>query len=121
MRLLTAVATAAGVIAVLSGAILYGGIWAGAGFFGPARWYAIGGHIAVVAVVLAGAVAWPAHKLTALVRMLVAQGSPLTAEQKAERDRLMNRVTIVTQLNAAQLIVTVTLMAIGRYGSPGVQ
>ena len=112
MRLLTAVATAAGVIAVLSGAILYGGIWAGAGFFGPARWYAIGGHIAVVA----GAVAWPAHKLTALVRMLVAQGSPLTAEQKAERDRLMNRVTIVTQLNAAQLIVTVTLMPIGRYG-----
>jgi len=48
--------------------------------------------------------------------MLVAQGSPLTAEQKAERDRLMNRVTIVTQLNAAQLIVTVTLMPIGRYG-----
>jgi len=28
--------------------ILYGAIWAGHGFSGPARWYAIGGHIATV-------------------------------------------------------------------------
>src|SRR5271166_2301957 len=57
-------------VAILAGMILYGAIWAGHGFSGPARWCAIGGHIATVAVILAGAV-WPAAlKLGTLARAL---------------------------------------------------
>jgi len=42
-------------------------------------------------------------------------GSPPTAEQSAEGARLMNRITLITQINGVLVIVTVALMAIGRY------
>ena len=109
---LPAVMTAAGVIAVLAGMMLYGAIWAGTGFSGPAFWYAMGGHFATAAVLLVGVVAWPAaHKLGALAH----QESLPTPAENAQRDRLLNRVTWVTQLSAALLVVTVSFMAIGRY------
>jgi hypothetical protein len=76
----------------------------------------MGGHIATVAVILVAALAWPAaHKLGGLARVLLHQGSPPTAEQSAERDRLLRRLTWVTQLGAALLVVTISFMAIGRY------
>src|SRR5579859_5352546 len=113
---LTTVLTATGGISVLAGIILYVGIWAGTGFSGPAMWYAIGGAIAILAIVLGAAIARPtADKLGALGRTLGSQGSPPTAEQNAEREALMNRLTSIVQINAVLLIVVVVLMAIGRY------
>ena len=115
-RLLIAVYVAAGITAIGAGHALYRTIWAGAGFSGPAFWYAMGGHIATVAVILVAALAWPAaHKLGGLARVLLHQGSQPTAEQSAERDRLLRRLTWVTQLGAALLVVTISFMAIGRY------
>ena len=106
--------TAAGVIAILAGTALYAGIWAGTGFSGPPRWYAMGGHVAIILLILAAAVAWPAaNNLGALTRILAGQGFPATAEQNAERVGLINRLTLVTQINALLLVVTVALMAIG--------
>jgi len=113
---LLTVMTIAGAIATLAGVTLYTVIWAGTGFSGPARWYAIGGHIAIVVVILAGAVVVPAaHKLGGISRTLAGQEYPPTARQNAERKRLMNRITWATQLSAVLLIITVALMAIGRY------
>ena len=115
-RPLIVIYVAAGVIAIGAGHALYRTIWAGAGFSGPAFWYAMGGHIATVAVILVAALAWPAaHKLGALARVLLRQESPATAEQNTERDRLLKRLTWVTQLSAALLVVTISFMAIGRY------
>ncbi len=113
---LPTIITAAGGIAILAGIILYGGIWAGTGFSGPAMWYAIGGLIAIVVAILAGAVVRPAaDKLGTLGRTLASQGSPPTAEQNAEREQLLNRMTSFTQLNAVLLVITIALMAIARY------
>jgi len=115
-RLRIVVFVAAGAIASGAGHALYRTLWAGAGNSGPAFWYAMGGHIATVAVVLVVALAWPAaHRLRALARTLLRQASPPTPEQNAERDRLLKRLTWVTQLSAALLVVTVSFMAIGRY------
>ena len=82
----------------------------------------MGGHIALLAILLAGAVARPAaYKLGALTRTVGGQASPPTAEQNAERTRLIRRatlvtlVTLVTQVTAVLLVVTIALMAIGRY------
>lgn len=113
---LPTVLTASGGIAVLAGLILYGGVWAGTGFTGPAAIFAIGGAIAIIAMILAGAIVRPAaDKLAALGRAMAGQGSPPTAGQTAEREQLMNRLTSMTQINAVLLIITVVFMAIGRY------
>jgi hypothetical protein len=113
---LPTVLTAAGGITVLAGIILYGGIWAGTGFSGPAVYYAIGGLIAIVAIVLGAAVARPtADKLAAVGRTIAGQGKPPTAEQNAERESLLNRLTSITQINAVLLVITVVFMAVGRY------
>ena len=113
---LTTVLTATGGITVLAGIILYGGIWAGTGMSGPALWYAIGGAIAIVVIILGAAIGRPAgDKLGALGRTMASQGKPPTAEQNAEREMLMNRLTSIAQINAVLLIVVVVLMAIGRY------
>ncbi len=61
-RLRIVVFVAAGVIASGAGHALYRTLWAGAGNSGPAFWYAMGGHIATVAVVLVVALAWPPPK-----------------------------------------------------------
>jgi hypothetical protein len=115
-RLLIVVFVAAGIIASGAGHALYRTLWAGAGYSGPAFWYAMGGHIATVAVLLVVALAWPAaHRLGALTRMLLRQDSPPTPEQNAERDRLLKRLTWVMRLSAAPLVVTVSFMAMGRY------
>jgi hypothetical protein len=83
---------------------------------GPALWYAIGGAIAIVVIILGAAIGRPAgDKLGALGRTIASQGSPPTAAQNAERETLLNRLTSVAQLNAVLLIVVVVLMAIGRY------
>lgn len=114
-RLIAAI-TAAGAIAIISGGALYRSLWAGSGFDGPARWYALGGHFAILAFLLTGAVVLPAaHKLRRLAGPTVALGSPLIAGQNAQVPRLMNRVTRVTQVSGILLILTVALMAIGRY------
>ncbi|MGO9357842.1 MAG: hypothetical protein ACLP1D_09215 [Xanthobacteraceae bacterium] len=64
---LLTVVTVAGGIAILAGLVLYGAIWAGVGFVGPAVWYANGGHAAILAFLLAAAIVEPAaHKLRAL-------------------------------------------------------
>ena len=55
--------TAAGATAVLAGMMLYGAIWAGAGFSGPAFWYAMGGHFATAALLVARSEARPRHDL----------------------------------------------------------
>src|SRR5436309_3413948 len=52
---LPTVLTAAGCITVLAGLILYGGIWAGTGFAGPAAIFAIGGAIGILVMTLPGA------------------------------------------------------------------
>ena len=76
----------------------------------------MGGHIALLAILLAGAVARPAaYKLGALTRTVGGQASPPTAEHNAERTRLIRRATLVTQVTAVLLVVTIALMAIGRY------
>jgi hypothetical protein len=111
---LPTVLTASGGITVLAGLILYGMKWASAGFAGPAAYYAIGGAIAIIAVILGATVARPAAaKLAALGQKIVAQGSPPTAAQNAERDQHMNRLTSSAQLNSVLLVITVALMAIG--------
>ncbi len=113
-RLIAAIA-AAGAVAIISGGALYRILWAGSGFDGPARWYALGGHFAILAFLLTGAVVLPAaHKLRRL-DPTVALGSPLIAGQNAQVPRLMNRITRVTQVSALLLILTVAFMAIGRY------
>src|SRR5579862_5238797 len=73
---LTTVLTATGGITVLAGIILYGGIWSGTGFSGPAVWYAIGGAVAIVVIILGAAIARPtADKLGALGRTMAGQGT----------------------------------------------
>src|SRR4051812_12987931 len=57
---LPTVLTAAGGITVLAGLILYWMKWAGTGFVGPAAYYAIGGAIAIIVMILGAAVARPA-------------------------------------------------------------
>lgn len=75
---LVTVITAAGLITTLAGGALYGGIWAGTGFSGPPRWFAIGGYVAVAVLILAVAVKMPtAYKLRAFTRALAAQSYPL--------------------------------------------
>jgi hypothetical protein len=113
---LPTVLTAAGGITVLAGLILYGGIWAGTGFSGPPAYYAIGGVFAIIAIILGGAIARPAaDKLAALGRTLTGQGTPPTADQNAEREHLMNRLTSTVQINAVLLIIAVAFMAVARY------
>ncbi len=105
-----------GAMTVLAGFALYAGIWAGTGFSGPAVWYANGGHFAIVAILLAIFVVRPAaNKLGALASTLTSQGSPPTAEQDHERERLMSRLVWVTRVNALLLLVAIGFMAIGRY------
>ena len=111
---LATVLTAAGGITVLAGLILYGGLWVGAGFTGPAAAYAIGGAIAIIALILGFAIARPAaDKLAALGSAIAGQGSPPTADQNAERGRLMDRLTSTVQINAVLLLITVAFMAVG--------
>jgi hypothetical protein len=111
---LPTVLTAAGGITVLAGLILYWMKWAGGGFVGPAVYYAIGGAIAIVVMVLGAAVAKPtATRLAALGQKIAGQGSPPTAEQNAERGQLMNRLTSFAQINAVLLVIAIALMAIG--------
>ena len=70
--------------------------------------------IAIVVMILGGAVARPtADKLAGLGQKIAGQGSPPTAEQNAERARLMNRLTSLAQINAVLLVITVGFMAIG--------
>jgi hypothetical protein len=114
---LPTVLTAAGGITVLAGLVLYGMQWAGGGFSGPAAIFAIGGLFALVALGLGSAIAKPAgDKLGALGRAIAAQGSPPTAEQNAERGRLLDRLTSVGKLNAVLLLIAVACMAVARYG-----
>jgi hypothetical protein len=113
---LPTVLTAAGGLTVLAGLILYGGVWAGTGFSGPAAYYAIGGVFAIIAIILGAAIARPAaDKLVALGRTLAGQGTPPTAEQSAERERLMNRLTSTSQINAVLVVIAVAFMAVARY------
>jgi len=113
---LPTVLTAAGGVTVLAGLILYGGIWAGTGFSGPPLYYAIGGVIAIIVLVIGATIARPAaDKLAALGRTIAGQGTPPTADQSAERERLLNRLTSSAQINAVLLVVTVAFMAVGRY------
>jgi len=113
---LPTVLTAAGGVSVLAGLILYGGIWAGTGFSGPPLYYAIGGVIAIIVLVIGAMIARPAaDKLAALGRTIAGQGTPPTADQSAERERLLNRLTSSAQINAVLLVVTVAFMAVGRY------
>jgi len=114
-RVLAAI-TVSGVIAILAGGILYRGIWAGGGFYGPAVWYAMGSHFAIVALILTGAVVLPAmHKLRKLTGAEASHESPAVAAQNFHRERLIKRITVFTQISAALLIPTVVFMAIGRY------
>jgi uncharacterized membrane protein len=114
MRLLSVI-TAAGAIAIGAGLVLYAGIWSGLGFDGPPRWYAMGGHVALLAIILSGVVTLPAaYKLAVLTRTVGSHASP-PPEQNAQRDRLIRRATVITQIAAVLLVVTISLMAIGRY------
>jgi hypothetical protein len=114
-RLLTVVA-AAGLVAVGAGHILYFGLWRGSAFSGPGFWYAAGGQPANIAALVTAFVAWPAAvRLCALSRSLVGQGPSATEEQNAMRGRLIRRIAWTSRLSGVLLVVTVTLMAIGRY------
>lgn len=114
---LLAVLTAAGVISVLAGVLLYHDIWAGAGHNGPARWYAIGGYFAIVAVILTGAIALPTvNKLDALARARVGLGwlSPTTSPS-GEQHYMTSRMIWATRLSAVLVTITIALMAAARY------
>src|SRR5262249_25430916 len=83
---LPTVLVAAGGIAVLAGIILYVMKWAPGGFAGPAVYYAIGGVIAIIVLIIGGTVSRPAaDMLSTLGQKIASQGSPPTAEQTAER------------------------------------
>ena len=114
-RLLT-FTTAAGAIAMIAGFALYWGIWAGFGFVDPARWYAMGGHFAIVAMLLTLIIGLPtSHKLRGLGHTIAAQDEPPTIEQNKLGIRLTGRLKWATRLSAVLLLMTVSLMAIGRY------
>jgi hypothetical protein len=113
---LPTVLSASGGLSILAGLILYGGLWAGTGFSGPAAYYAIGGLLAIIAIILGGVIVRPAaEQLAALGRTLMSQGKPPTAEQNAERERLLSRMSSFSQITAVLLVITVALMAVGRY------
>ena len=115
-RLLAAL-TAAGVVSVLAGVLLYHCIWAGVGHIGPARWYSTGGYSAIAAIILTGGVSLPAaNKLATLVRTQGGRGSsPPTPVPHDRQAQLISRLTWGTRLSAALLTVTIVLMAMGRY------
>jgi uncharacterized membrane protein len=106
----------AGVVTVVSGALLYWNFYAGAPLAGPTLVYMVGAIAALIALGLGFAIARPtAARLGATGKAIQAQGAPPTPAQAAERDTLMARLSSVAAINAALLIVTVSCMAIGRY------
>ena len=115
---LAAAFAAAGVITILSGAALYGMFYADLTWdsFGPHVVYGIGGLLALIVFVVGALVSGrTARRLAALGKEITAQGSPPTPAQAAARDGLSARITAVTTVNAALLILSAALMAVGRY------
>lgn len=109
---------AAAVITILSGAALYGMFYADLPWdsFGPHIAYGIGGLLALIVFALGALVSGrTARRLAALGKAIAAQGSPPKPAQAAERDRLSVRITTVSFINAALLLLSIALMAVGRY------
>jgi hypothetical protein len=109
---------ALGVVNIIAGLILYWDFYVGVPWdtLGPQVIYAIGGVLAVLVVILGFAIARPtADRLTGLGKAIQAQGSPPRASQVADREALLARLTSIVTVNAVLLVITATLMAIGRY------
>ncbi|UCI19939.1 hypothetical protein FJ970_02920 [Mesorhizobium sp. B2-1-8] len=114
-RLLAAM-NVAGTISIAAGISLYHGIWSGTGFDGPQRWYATGGYVSLVSIILLSGISLPsAIKLGRLSRAIAAQASSPTEAQEAACQQFLGRVIRSTQLGAVMLAITITLMAVGRY------
>ena len=85
-------------------------------FSGPQRWYAIGGHVSIIAIIVLAAIALPALRRLAKLAHSTATADALpSASARAESERLSKRVALAVQLPAVMLVITMTLMAVGRY------
>jgi hypothetical protein len=112
--------TAAGVLSVLSGLLLYWDFYAGLSWegFEPQVVIGIGGLLAILSLLLGFLVSRPtADRMVALGRSIQAQGSPPTPAQVSERDALLARLTNAAMINAGLIVITVACMAIGRYAA----
>lgn len=75
-----------------------------------------GGLLAIVALIIGITVNRPtADKIGALGARIHSQGSPPTAEQKAEMERLQARIGSALHAVAGLLVLTVAAMALARY------
>lgn len=106
-------------LTVLSGFIMYArmtaathGAWAGTP---PGIGYGVGGLAAVFAAIIGGAVTGPAARRMAALGQQAAQAGGLSAEQRAEVERLQARTTLGSRATAGFLAVAVAAMAIARY------
>jgi uncharacterized membrane protein len=112
--------TAAGVLAVLSGLLLYWDFYAGLAWdgFQPQVVIGIGGLLAILSLVLGVFVSRPtAARMGAVGKAIQTQGTPPTPTQVAERDMLLARLTNFAMINAGLVVITAVCMAIGRYAS----
>ncbi|SDB44698.1 hypothetical protein [Bauldia litoralis] len=113
------VMTAAAVVTVGSGLLLYWDFYSGIAWQladpGPQTIFGLGGLIAIVVALVAN-LAFPriGRRLGQIAELIQMQGAPSPA-QAAERTRLARRMQVLSTMTAVLLVVTTALMAVGRY------
>jgi uncharacterized membrane protein len=106
-------------LTVLSGFTMYArmtaathGAWAGTP---PGIGYGVGGLAAVLAALIGMAISGPAARRMGALAQQAAQSGGLSAEQRAEMERLQARATFGSRATAGFLGIAVAAMAIARY------
>jgi uncharacterized membrane protein len=110
--------TAAGILSVLSGLLLYWDFYAGLSWdgFEPQVVIGIGGLLAILSLAIGVFFSRPAAaRMGAVGKAIQMQGTPPTPVQMAERDGLLSRLTTLAMINAVLVVITAVCMAIGRY------
>jgi hypothetical protein len=109
-----------GVVTILAGLALY---WQDSGGFTSAEWlrtsaartFGIGGIFGIASLLLGIAFTAPAAaRLTKLASSVQAAGRPPTAGEGAQLGALSDRLTMLSRLNAALLVLALLLMAVAR-------
>jgi len=110
----------AGVVAVLSGFILFrhDSVAGGGAFEGsmPGRVFGVGALLSLIALVIGFAVNLPTvKKINALSIAIQGQGTPASAEQQAQMKALQSRLLTAIRVVAVLLLLATAAMAIARY------
>jgi hypothetical protein len=83
---------------------------------GPGRTFAFGGVMGILVAIIGGAVNAPtAKRMGEIGAEIKAAGGPPKAEQMAEMDGLLRRMTLAMRISSVLLFLAIIAMAVARY------